>query len=69
MTLDVARLLTASHAVRIMSAKAPICRRFTKEFPMTYTVRTAAESEATFIEESWGSLRWLASARAAPWGT
>ena len=29
---------------------------------MTYTVRTAAESEATFIEESWGSLRWLASA-------
>jgi quercetin dioxygenase-like cupin family protein len=29
---------------------------------MTYTVRTAAESESTHIQEPWGSLRWLASA-------
>lgn len=29
---------------------------------MTYIVRTAAESESTFIQEPWGSLRWLASA-------
>jgi quercetin dioxygenase-like cupin family protein len=28
---------------------------------MYYTVRTAAESESTTIEEPWGSLRWLAS--------
>ena len=28
---------------------------------MNYTVRTAAESESTTIEEPWGSLRWLAS--------
>ena len=29
---------------------------------MHYTVRTAAESESTTIEEPWGRLRWLASA-------
>ena len=29
---------------------------------MHYTVRTAAESEPTHIEEPWGSLRWLAGA-------
>ena len=29
---------------------------------MHYTVRTAAESESTYIKEPWGSLRWLASA-------
>jgi len=29
---------------------------------MNYTVRTAAESESTYIKEPWGNLRWLASA-------
>jgi quercetin dioxygenase-like cupin family protein len=29
---------------------------------MNYTVRTAAESEPTTLEEPWGRLRWLASA-------
>jgi quercetin dioxygenase-like cupin family protein len=28
---------------------------------MTYTVRTAAESASTTLQEAWGSLRWLAS--------
>ena len=29
---------------------------------MSYTVRTAAESESTTIVEPWGSLKWVASA-------